>query len=255
MARRPNNFHQCPNLSRRRIHFRWIFSQDGLKNGPSPILDIPLRLRDLSSTNSDSVTDFNQWFAAVCEGDSASTMRLWEDYFERIGHSIANRLTSQGRRYEDQEDVAISVLRTFFRRASLGQFKELGDKDQLWKLLLTIAIRKANDYRKRSMAERRGGKANVLGQDLGDDSDHLAAIDLVSASGTELPDADIRVQELFESVMQSMPDDKIRDVVLLHLQGADKHEIAEMQKCSVRTVERRMQNAIEIWTQAVTEQE
>ena len=209
----------------------------------------------MSSKNSDSISNFNEWFAAVCEGDSASTTRLWEDYFERIGRSISGRLTSQGRRFEDQEDVANSVLRTFFRRASLGQFKELGDKDQLWKLLLTIAIRKANDYRKRSMAERRGGKANVLGQDLGDDSEHVAAIELVACPDGQLPDADIRAHELFESVMQRMPDDKTRDVVLLHLQGAEKHQIAEMQKCSTRTVERRMQNAITIWTRAIAEQD
>lgn len=168
---------------------------------------------------------------------------------------MAGRLTSQGRRYEDQEDVANSVLRTFFRRASLGQFKELGDKDQLWKLLLTIAIRKANDYRKRSMAERRGGKANVLGQNMGDDNDHLAAIDMVANPNGQMPDAELRAQELFDSVMQRMPDDKTRDVVLLHLQGAEKQQIAEMQKCSIRTVERRMQNAISVWTNAVMEQE
>lgn len=209
----------------------------------------------MASTNSDSGTDFNQWFAAVCDGDSASTTRLWEDYFERIGRSISGRLTSQGRRYEDHEDVANSVLRTFFRRASLGQFKELGDRDQLWKLLLTIAIRKANDYRKRSMAERRGGKANVLGQNMGDDNDHVAAIDLVAGNDGQMPDAEVRAHELFESVMQRMPDDKTRDVVLLHLQGAEKSQIAEMQQCSIRTVERRMQNAIAIWTTAVSEQD
>jgi DNA-directed RNA polymerase specialized sigma24 family protein len=207
----------------------------------------------LSSTNSDSTAEFNEWFSAVCEGDSASTSRLWEAYFERIGRSVANRLTSQGRRFEDQEDVANSVLRTFFRRASLGQFRELGDKDQLWKLLLTIAIRKANDYRKRSMAARRGGKAVVLGQDFGNGNDQLAAIDLVANTDGDLPEAELRAQELFESVMQRMPDDKTRDVVLLHLQGAEKQQIAEIQKCSIRTVERRMQNAIAIWTDAVSD--
>lgn len=209
----------------------------------------------MSTTDSDSVTDFNAWFSAVCDGDGASTTRLWEDYFERIGRSVAGRLTSQGRRYEDQEDVANSVLRTFFRRASLGQFKELGDKDQLWKLLLTIAIRKANDYRKRSMAQRRGGKDNVLGQNMGDDSDRMAAIDMVASPNSHLPEAELRAQELFDSVMQRMPDDKTRDVVLLHLQGAEKQQIAEMQKCSIRTVERRMQNAIAVWTNAVSEQD
>jgi DNA-directed RNA polymerase specialized sigma24 family protein len=211
-------------------------------------------INSVAANDLDSSTDFNAWFASVCDGDSASTTRLWTAYFDRIGASVANRLTSQGRRYEDHEDVANSVLRTFFRRASLGQFKELGDKDQLWKLLLTIAIRKANDYRKRSMAARRGGKVNVLNQNYTDDSSQMAAIDLVANPDGAMPDAEMRAQELFESVMASMPDDKTRDVVLLHLQGADKQQIAEMQKCSIRTVERRMQNAITIWTSAVAEQ-
>ena len=63
-------------------------------------------IKSVASNDLDSSTDFNAWFASVCDGDSASTTRLWAAYFDRIGASVANRLTSQGRHYEDHEDVA-----------------------------------------------------------------------------------------------------------------------------------------------------
>ena len=201
------------------------------------------------------ITDFDAWMAAVRRGDSVSTTQLWEAYFERISRSVAGRLTSQGRRFEDQEDVAVSALRTFMRRASAGNFQDLDDADQLWKLLLTIAIRKANDYRKRSMAARRGGRDKILGQDGSGDDGLPAAIDMAAGDAAERPDAELRATEFFEIVMDKMPDDATRDVVLLHLQGADTPTIAAMQNCSERTVQRRMKAAIGLWTQELADRE
>lgn len=201
------------------------------------------------------ITDFDAWMSAVRRGDSVSTTQLWEAYFERISRAVSGRLTTQGRRFEDQEDVAVSALRTFIRRASLGNFTELDDADQLWKLLLTISIRKANDYRKRSMAQRRGGQNLILGQDSATDSGAPAAIDRAAGRNYDAPDADIRATEFFDVVMKQMPDDSTRDVVLLHLQGADTETIAEMQKCSERTVQRRMKVAVELWTRILTADE
>jgi hypothetical protein len=45
------------------------------------------------------------------------------------------------RRRVDPEDVVQSACRTFFRRASLGDFS-LASKDDLWRLLLTITLNK-----------------------------------------------------------------------------------------------------------------
>ena len=199
------------------------------------------------------ITDFDAWMDAVRSGDSLSTTQLWENYFERISRAVSGRLTSRGRRFEDHEDVAVSVFRTFLRRASQGSFAGLDDADQLWKLLLTIGIRKANDYRKRSMAQRRGGDKNVFGQDTAGDEGFPAAIDQAAGANGNSPDADLRATEFFDYVMRQMPDEATRDVVLLHLQGADTQQIAEMQACSERTVQRRMKTAIELWTKQLAE--
>lgn len=199
------------------------------------------------------IVDFDSWMSAVRRGDSATMIQLWDLYFDRISRRIAGRLTSQGKRYEDQEDVAISALRTFMRRAAEGSFSDLNDTDQLWKLLLTIAIRKANDYRKRGLAARRGGKVVIEGQQ-GSGEDQLAPLEIVAANLADSPDAELRTLEFFELAMKKMPDDATRDCVLLHLQGADTETIATMQQCSQRTVQRRMKIAISLWQEELLDQ-
>ncbi|MEZ6075849.1 MAG: ECF-type sigma factor [Pirellulaceae bacterium] len=60
----------------------------------------------------------------------------------------------------EDEDVAISVMRSFFRRHREGQFPDLKDRTELWPLLVTTTIWKANKLRKRQFAGKRDVRRN-----------------------------------------------------------------------------------------------
>ena len=46
------------------------------------------------------------------------------------------------RRASDEEDVALSAFQSFYQGIARGRFPQLEDRDNLWRLLITITARK-----------------------------------------------------------------------------------------------------------------
>src|SRR5271155_4409128 len=91
-------------------------------------------------SNGESVT---QWLDGVKAGEGYDIQRLWDRYFQRLVRLAGAKLPAHCRRAFDEEDVAISAFQSFCERASRGQFPQLSDRNDLWRLLLTLTIRKA----------------------------------------------------------------------------------------------------------------
>jgi hypothetical protein len=89
---------------------------------------------------------------------------LWERYFRRLVGLARPRLDNTARRAADEQDVALSALASVFRGVEEGRFPQLGDRDDLWRLLVTVTVRKAawqprclcNVSIKRSRSDRSG---------------------------------------------------------------------------------------------------
>lgn len=144
-------------------------------------------------------------------------------------------------------EIALSAFHSFVQRARAGQFPDLADQDAMWRLLKTIAIRKANDTRKQLRAKKRGGDQTILGQtDLVSGDDRYAGIDTAIAN-VEPPSLDAEVSDLFNSLMAKLPDDRHRDAVLLKLQGAPVVTIANCLETSTRTVQRLLKQIEQRW--------
>ena len=65
-----------------------------------------------------------------------------------------NNLTKRIRRREDEEDVLQSMYKSFCLRQQRGEF-DLAGRDALWKLLVTITLRKARNAAKAQGREKR----------------------------------------------------------------------------------------------------
>jgi DNA-directed RNA polymerase specialized sigma24 family protein len=108
----------------------------------------------------DSVT---MWIDGIKAGDGSDIERLWDRYFARLVRLAAARLPAHTRRSFDEEDVALSAFQSFCDRAGRGQFPQLSDRDDLWRLLATITVRKALDTMRQQTRKKRGG-GQVLGE-------------------------------------------------------------------------------------------
>jgi hypothetical protein len=91
------------------------------------------------------------------KGDAAAIERLWADYFQRLVGLARKYLPKDSRRAADEEDVALSAFQSFCKGAAAGQFPKLDDREDLWRLLVVITLRKARRVTRRGQAQKHGG--------------------------------------------------------------------------------------------------
>ena len=81
------------------------------------------------------------WIDRLRVGDDVAARRLWERYFHALVRLARADLRAKPRGAVDEEDIALSAFQSFCDRAGRGQFPQLSDRDDLWKLLIEAADR------------------------------------------------------------------------------------------------------------------
>jgi hypothetical protein len=94
----------------------------------------------MSAEGEGSIT---HWIADLKAGDEDAARQLWQRYFDQLGRLARVKLRSAPRAMADEEDVALSAFHSLCAAAARGGFSELNDRDDLWRLLVTITARKA----------------------------------------------------------------------------------------------------------------
>jgi DNA-directed RNA polymerase specialized sigma24 family protein len=183
-------------------------------------------------------------------GDEADIERLWDRYFERLVRLAAARLPAHGRRSFDEEDVALSAFQSFCGRAGRGQFPRLSDRDDLWRILATITVRKALETWRYQNRQRRGG-GRLVGESalLGHNNDKRGG--LAEFLGCEpTPEDAAEFADDYRRFLARLEQPALLTVALRRLEGQSTSEIAEALKVSPRTVERKLQLIRAIWSEA-----
>ena len=88
-----------------------------------------------------------RWIGELKSGGDFAVQHLWERYFERLVRLARKKLqgTRRPRIVEDEEDAALSAFDSFCRGVDRGRFARLADRDDLWRLLVVLTLRKALD--------------------------------------------------------------------------------------------------------------
>jgi DNA-directed RNA polymerase specialized sigma24 family protein len=184
------------------------------------------------------------WIDDLKAGDDAAARRLWERYYDRIVRLARTRLRGVGRRglEADEEDAALSAFDSLCRGAARGQFPQLSDRDDLWKLLVVLTVRKALNQIEHQSAQKRGGGRVVRETDLppagaddgGNGLDHFA--------GREpTPEFAAMMADEYQRAREGLGEDSLRLVFDLRLEGFTREEIAARLGCAVRTVTRKLE--------------
>ena len=96
------------------------------------------------------------WVSQLQAGDVAAAQRLWERYFRRMVRLARTRLRAAGIPGEE-EDVALSAFASFCQAAGQRRFPQLANRDDLWRLLVTLTARKVWHRRRLEQSQKRGG--------------------------------------------------------------------------------------------------
>ncbi|HBE71287.1 MAG TPA: hypothetical protein DDW52_24330 [Planctomycetaceae bacterium] len=170
---------------------------------------------------------------------------LWDKFYLPLRQSISRRVEQIRRPVASDSEIALSAIHSLLRAAREGRFRDFRNEANLWKLLRTIAIRKANGLHKRLWAEKRGGVEGPLGQHDAEEG-RPAGIDLAPArNGT--PEQRAVAEDLLGELMNRLPSDRCREVILLKLEGNDNFEIANALGTTTRTVQRMLEKARVEW--------
>ena len=146
----------------------------------------------------------------------------------------------------------MSAFDSFCAGLARGRFTELGDRDDLWKLLVVITARKAAAQRDRRRALKRGGafsrvdRAHSGPEGNSEQGDGLLA-HLVGQEPT--PEFAAMVAEETRRLLARLEDEQLRQIALDRMEGYTTEEIAERLGCARRTVARRLDLIRTIWSE------
>src|SRR5271155_4339791 len=117
----------------------------------------------------------------AAERDMAARL-IWLRYFRDLLELARKNLNRRIHRREDEEDVLQSMYKSFCLRQQRGEF-DLAGRDALWKLLVTITLRKARNAGKKQGREMRDvGREQTLTD--GDDARSAGwALEQMDAAG------------------------------------------------------------------------
>lgn len=182
------------------------------------------------------------WIGGLKSGDPAAIQKLWELYFEKLVFMARKKLQMASRRVSDEEDVALSAFNSFCQGVAKGNFPDLEDRDNLWRILVVITARKAIDQIQYEHRQRRGG-GKVRGESVFD-SEHLGEMvpGLQQAIGKEpTPEFAAQVAEESQRLLDRLEDDTLRQIALWKMEGYTHDEIATQLGCTTRTIKRKLQ--------------
>lgn len=162
------------------------------------------------------------------EQDAATALYLrYSARLQALAHAQTGRVLSS--RF-DPEDVVQSVFRTFFRRASEGYY-EVPPSDELWQLLLVLALNKVRALALYHKAEKRDIRQTLGLEHLGQSPARKQDEDETSL---------IILRMLLDEILTRLTPAQ-RNIVELRIEGHEISTISQRTERSKRTVERVLQ--------------
>jgi RNA polymerase sigma-70 factor, ECF subfamily len=162
-------------------------------------------------------------------GDEDAALQLYYRYADRLMRLATKNTPAELMPRFDPEDIVQSVFRTFFRRAAKGKY-EAPEGDELWKLLLVMALNKVRArgaFHRSSKRDIRKTKSLSPGDGQSDNRNAEEAKSILCMS--------------VEEMIQKQPPSH-HQIIRLRIDGLEVQAIAERENRSKRTVERILQS-------------
>jgi DNA-directed RNA polymerase specialized sigma24 family protein len=192
-----------------------------------------------------------RWIGDLKAGGDSAPQHPWERYFHRLVHLARARLRAAHRAgaIEDEEDAALSAFDSFCRAAARGRYPQLTSRDDLWRLLVVITIRKVLGQLGRQGAQKRGG-GQLVGESalIGADAAEGGGLDRI-AGDEPSPELAALVVDQYRRLRDGLANDALRRVLDLRLEGYTREEIAQQLGCAERAVKRKLDVIREAWLQ------
>jgi DNA-directed RNA polymerase specialized sigma24 family protein len=187
------------------------------------------------------------WLQQLQQGDRLAAQRLWEAYFGKLVTLARQKLMGRELPMGDEEDAALSAFKSFCRGVASRRFPDLNDRDDLWKLLVTITLRKVMHMKRDEASQKRGGQWKQI--DAVGDSETAAIEQLMGHEPT--PELAAEMVEQYDRLLKQLSAPDLVELATLKMEGYTNEGIAEKWGKTARTVERKLRLIRKIWEQEV----
>jgi DNA-directed RNA polymerase specialized sigma24 family protein len=171
------------------------------------------------------------WIHQIKGGERSPIAQLFGRYFQRLVLLARARLKKLPGLAAYDEDVALSAFKSLCLGVERGCFPQLNDRDDLWRLLATITVRKAIDLQRRQHCRPRGSDDGIE--------------ELLCREPT--PELAEEMAEEYRRLLDRLDDECLRTIALLKVEGLSNEEIAGRLACGLRSVERKLHRIRVVW--------
>lgn len=172
----------------------------------------------------------------VRDGSNSAATLLWDHFASKLYRLAETRLRNQAGMC-GSDDIALDAFYSFLKGQQNGRFSDLTTRDQAWKMLAVIVIRKAINALRYEHRQRRN-RASTTSQ---------ATVDLAAQANPAeeaqwlcIHEGSHSLNEIMEELLSKLDDSQLRQIAIDKLYGYTNQEIARKQACSLATVERRL---------------
>ena len=183
------------------------------------------------------------WLRQLESGDPNSAGDLYQHFCSRLQNLISRQIPASVRATYDADDVAVSAFHSLFMGVREQRY-QLGNRADIWRLLLTIAERKIAKRIRFETQEKRDIRRllqNSVFMSLQNGPQQHTPSGVNSLPSYEpTPAFAAEVAETCENLLSALPDDCCRTIALLMLENYTAEQVAQKLGCTRRTVQRKL---------------
>jgi DNA-directed RNA polymerase specialized sigma24 family protein len=153
-------------------------------------------------------------------------------YFQRLVQLARARLKGAPGLAGNDEDVALSEFKSLFLGAERDRFPQVADRDDLWRLLALMTVRKAIDLQRRHKRQ---------------EVPTLTVDEVLSREPP--PELAAEMSDEYQRLLDRLGDTQLRAIALWKVEGYTNEEIAARLGCVVRSVERKLYHIRALWAE------
>jgi RNA polymerase sigma factor (sigma-70 family) len=172
------------------------------------------------------------------QGDRDAVEQLWERYFDRLVSLARSKLLGVPRQMADEEDVALSAMKSFCRAVEENRFPKLENSGDLWQILVMLTRNKAANLREYHTSQKRNASLEV--------HDAEGFFDLLQGEEPD-PQFVVELKDQFQSLLDGLPDSQLQKIAILKMEGYTHTEIAEKLGVALITIDRRVKRIRDCW--------
>jgi RNA polymerase sigma factor (sigma-70 family) len=174
---------------------------------------------------------------------------LFQRFFPRAVRLTKQVLHGAHPRAADEEDIALSALKSLCLAILQGRIAGAQSDEDLWRLVRWIARRKAIDYMRREKRQKRGA-GKIHGESVFHNVESVdGELGLEQVPDQRISGAQrIMLEEERKHLFEELEDETLRQVATWKIEGFTNDEIAKRLGVCTRTVERKLKLIRKIWS-------